>query len=527
MIRNKYLCLAFLAAAAASYACSNDSVTPVDIFCNEGYLRCNAANVEACTNGTWSIQENCADSNKICGSMLNGQAACVIPESTPCVSKCMDGVLTQCNDDGSSNTVSCSDMNQICGIDDSGLPACVEDTSLVFCLVDGKNMLPGDAVCNEKGDVVTCEDDGTVSSEPCSRGVCSSGICTPRNCDDIPDGKQICQNNLLMVCDDGLLKEAENACSGETPACRDGESACSAYKNCGNILHGTSGCFGNNIVTCNDGAITPVSDCVSEDKYCALDEKNGGQFICKIPIVTDCNFNGRLFRKGETVCDGNVLKTCSSNVNEQFDDGAECAAINPDTPICDIYMNSCRAEKKCGEDSSINPGSIVCNFPQTNLSICRDGVRVEVTDDKACKDDAHGKAICIESESGAACSLNCEPGYILKDSTCIEKCDYQKEIYDIDTDSCFCDSSKQLTGIAGSCTCIPGYEDMDGVCTFACADDDMGYFNGHCFKPDAEFEIGTYTYNESVIPIEWIKTDVKDGTMMLVSKYILFEKKIS
>ncbi len=202
------------------------------------------------------------------------------------------------------------------------------------------------------------------------------------------------------------------------------------------------------------------SDCVLENKYCASDEENEGQFICKLPTVTDCQFKGQLFKKGETVCDGNVLRTCSKEVNEEFDDGIECKAIAADTPICDIYTNECRAEKKCGKDGSIESGAIICSPAGSNKAICNDGILTALTGEDACKGIAHGFAICIETDSGPTCSFECEPGYRKDNDTCVSMCDLNKEYFD-KFGHCSCDESKLFIGVAGSCQCEDGYVEND------------------------------------------------------------------
>ncbi len=234
------------------------------------------------------------------------------------------------------------------------------------------------------------------------------------------DGENTCKDNKLMVCDDGELKEdVEHACADESPVCRDGESSCSAYLNCDAIEHGQNGCKDSNIVICNDGVTTVIDggDCVKDDKYCVSDADAQGGYICKLPEPTDCTFEDAHYVKGENMCDGTVLRTCSADKDGELSEGVNCAADGSTKPVCDSKLRICRAYQNCGDNDEIAHELIVCNAKGTNKSKCVDGRLVDLTGSEACAVVDNASAVCT-FDTEAECSFTCKSGYFLKNNAC-------------------------------------------------------------------------------------------------------------
>ncbi len=329
------------------------------------------------------------------------------------------------------------------------------------CSFNNNAMTVGQKVCDAAGNVITCQENGTTRSTACERGICVDGDCQSRRCEDIADGQKICKDLKLMTCDDGKLVEAADGCS-ESMLCRDGDHECSNYKLCENIPHDANGCLAGNIVKCNDGEITLVEDCLIKDQFCAANSQAEGGFECKLPDPTDCEWNGSLVKKGQTVCENNVLKTCSAEIDTKFDEGTPCVDIDPTKPICE--PDSCREEKYCGPHSDITPGAIVCNNAGTNKAKCVDGQLVDLTDD-ACTARENATSVCTFNTE-AICSDTCNRHYVDIGGKCQPEtnCDAAKEIYDSTTNTCACNTNGHWVGNAGACQCETNYVDINGTC---------------------------------------------------------------
>ncbi len=369
------------------------------------------------------------------------------------------------------------------------------------CSYNGNVLTTGQKVCDADGKVVTCKVDGTTASQACDRGVCVDGNCIPRDCDNIFSGQTTCKDLKLMVCDDGQLVEAKPGCAANEK-CLDGQNQCSNYRSCGSIAHNANGCLNGDIVSCNDGKTTVVEDC-SSDEVCTASANAKGSFVCKKPASTDCEWNGGLVSKGQSVCDGNVLKTCSSENDGKFDAGIDCSRTNnPYQPICDT--DSCREEKYCGPNKDIKPGEIVCNAAGTNQAKCVDGTLVDETDVYACQAPENASPICVSyEESGLTyyyCTHKCNKGYVDFNGECVPKpvCEPYKEMYYEYENICICNYEAHWVGYTGECECETGYDQVGNRCTKSCngdetkvydpisdscvcnAEDHFTELNGHC-----------------------------------------------
>ncbi len=445
-------------------ACNESENWTPNTSCSDAEARCDSDKLYTCKDGEWVLGINCADNGMVCGQNAENQPACVSGPKEECTPSCVNGVLTTCDENMKASTKACSDENKICGVNEHGVPACVE---AVVCAFGETNVLVGTKVCDAEGRVVECQADGTMSEgTACTDGVCSEGKCVRRGCDDVADGKNVCKENKLMVCNDGeLIEDTENACGTDTPLCRDGESACSAYQDCDTIEHGQNGCKDGNIVLCNDGKMSVIDggDCVSNGQFCIADVTADG-FICKTPDPTDCAWNGGLVAKNETVCDGNVLKTCSADKDGELSEGMDCASVNNGKPLCDSKLNICRAYYNCGDNEEIEHEAVVCNAKGTNKAKCNDGKLVDLTDG-ACAAVDNANTICTY-DTEAACGFECKPGYFLKNDACepIVTCDAVKEKYHSDDNTCSCNTDAHWTGTAGNCDCAEGYLKIGNTC---------------------------------------------------------------
>ncbi len=503
-----------------------DQTQSCQSICKEGLL-------SICHEDGSVTTENCANNNMICGLLDDGTLTCV-DKTQSCQSTCQNDTLSQCHEDGSITTKNCSLSGMICGLDEAGSPTCVDDPNRKQCTLDGKTLKPGQKACDADGNVVTCNEDGTTSSTPCERGVCTDGDCIPRNCGDVADGQKTCQNLKLVICNDGQFVEADPGCS-ELMLCRDGDSECSNYNACDTIAHNAHGCLDSNIVLCNDGTTSLVEDCVANNQSCAPNEEADCGFYCKSPDPTDCDWNGGVVEIDQTVCDGNLLKTCSAEVNTQFDEGRDCVDIDPAKPVCDV--NVCREEKYCGNELEIAPGDIVCNEDETNKAECVDGTLVDLTDDDACSARENAHPVCTYT-SEAVCSDVCDTGFTDVNGSCetIKICDAIKEIYQESTNTCTCNNDAHYVGEAGNCHCDTGYFEIQNQCKVGClyADIEYQYGDSTCSSEgkvmtcqpdgsmlDATCEIGVCINGECVIrdcgDLKDGETRCQSGSLMMCS----------
>ncbi len=448
-------------------ACVDKAQTCQSI-CKDGFL-------SICHDDGSVSTQNCANQNMICGILNDGTLTCVDKTQT-CQTTCKNNILSHCHEDGSITTENCKLSDKICGFDASGTPTCITNTQSKQCDLNGTAMQIGQQLCDADGNIATCLDDGSIQSTPCERGICVQNECAARACDDIEDGQNICKDNKLMVCDDGSLKEAAHGCAQNT-TCRDGQNQCSPYNKCGSIAHNATGCLNGNVVTCNDGTTSLLTNCVSKDQFCAPNPEIENGFYCKSPDPTDCEWNGELVEKDKTICDGNLLRTCSALINTEFDEGTDCIELDPNKPICDT--NLCREEKYCGNNLDITPGSIVCNQDKTNKAECIDGTLVDLTDDDACSARENAHSICIFTTE-AICSDACNAGFTDVNGTCetIKTCDAVKEKYNETTNTCVCNDEAHYIGDVGNCQCETGYFERKNQCKAGCLYDDIEYQYG-------------------------------------------------
>ncbi len=618
----KTLAISLCAVMTILAACNEAEIWTPGTGCTDTESRCDGNQLLVCQNAAWIVESNCAADGKICGNDAEGKAVCVAPPAEPCVPSCKDGKVTRCDNEGKATvdtcgetqvcgfdengapacvdtaksctpmcangvlttcdaemnevTKSCSDDNKVCGVDEKGALACVE---AVVCTFGETNVLVGTKVCDAEGKVMECQADGTMSEgTACTAGVCAEGECVRRACDDVADGKNVCKENKLMVCNDGeLVEDTENACGTDTPLCRDGEFECSAYKDCDTIEHGKNGCKDGNIVLCNDGETSVVTDgnCVENEQFCITNPTAEG-FICKTPDPTDCAWNNGVVAKNETVCDGNFLKTCSADKDGELSEGVDCATVNNGKPVCDSKLNICRAYLNCGDNGEIVHDSVACNAKGTNKAKCVDGKLVDLTDDACAAVDNANTTCTYDTE--ATCGFECKPGYFLKNDACeaIVTCDAVKEKYNKDDNTCSCntdahwtgtvgscvcesdylnignacvkkddnicacDTENGWTGTAGSCTCAEGTKEQEGACVCAegtkeqdgvcVCDEDNGWVTDELYggcKPTlvktmtfGQYEQDTDTSNGKE-PITWRILAVKDGKQLIISEKAL------
>ena len=299
--------------------------------------------------------------------------------------------------------------------------------------------------------------------ENCIAEVIDPECTSNEDCADREDGKTVCD------VENGVCNSDQPECPAECPDdCTDG--VCTSYnRDCDSIAHGALGCLNGSIVKCTDGELSTVTDCVVNNQLCAMDEEHNT--FCKDPDPTDCIWNETTVAKGQTVCDGNLLKTCSANIDTEFDDGTDCADLDPNTPICD--PNICREEKYCGD---ITPGDIVCNDEGTDKVECIDGNLVDL---KACTARKNAHAICTYTTE-AVCSDACDPGFTDVKGTCekTKTCIENKEIYIESTNTCACNTDAHYVGTPNACHCDSGYFEDTDHCEAGCLYADTKYNYG-------------------------------------------------
>ncbi len=312
---------------------------------------------------------------------------------------------------------------------------------------------------------MSCQPDGSmVVIEKCQSG-CLNAECVRSNCGDIEDGKTVCMDNYLVsICHEGELF-GYNECDRDTQICINGECV-NVNKNCGDIEDSKFGCSDGNIVLCQDGKLLDVEDgnCIEKSKYCIYDElsENGYGYSCKSPDSTDCEWKNGLIAQNESICDGNILLTCTDGF---FDKGIDCTATSDLPSFCDPILNSCRVYKNCGNYGEIPHNAIVCNQEGTNKAQCNDGKLINLTGDKACPSVPNATPVCTY-QNEASCSFACKNGYTKVNDGCqkIANCNSIKEIYDEAANTCSCDTSRHWTGTPGNCACEEGYVLVGSVC---------------------------------------------------------------
>ena len=206
---------------------------PVNFVCTTGVPECTEADnkcengvLSRCTNG-YLYQQNCKNSNQVCGTDAAGQPACVFEDAPlTCTPSCVNGVYTGCNADGSAMApVNCADSGKVCG-QLNGVAACVEDVEeppvsctptcvndvYVGCSAAGIALAPvkcsdSGKVCGQLNGVAACVED--VEEPPVS--------CTPT-----------CENDVYVGCNADGSAMAPLNCSDSGKVCGevDGVAAC-------------------------------------------------------------------------------------------------------------------------------------------------------------------------------------------------------------------------------------------------------------------------------------------------------------
>ena len=408
-----------------------------------------------------------------------GLTSCTDPSPQECpltpadcqnVGKILDAVTCACSETSSQSCqltpVDCQNVGKIL---DTGKCVCMDISASAECNFGAQMLQLGETTCDEEGRVVLCQTDGTMSEGTrCTEGICKDGRCARRDCEGIADGQNICRNNALMVCDDGeLIEDFINACGDDMPLCRDGHSECSGYNDCGTIRHTQIGCKENNIVLCQDGKTSVVEggDCVSESKSCFADASSDIGFVCKTATPTDCQWKDGLLAQGQTVCDGNVLRKCSEEIDGTLSPGVDCADNDDGKIYCDPTLNQCRTYRDCGENGDIPHGVVVCNSKGTNKAQCQDGRLVNLSGADACPIVENASTVCTFTTE-AECTYSCNKGYVQIKNACqrIASCNPYKEVYDSESNTCTCDNANHWVGTVGSCRCENGYLQIGGQC---------------------------------------------------------------
>ncbi len=392
----------------------DENGTPACVAKKECVTSCKDGQLTTCDHNLAASTKKCGE-NEVCGVDENGAPACVAKKA--CVTSCIDGQLTTCDHNLVVNTKKCGE-NEVCGFDENGAPACVAKSAVVVCKFGQNNLLAGQKACDENSQVVTCQDDGSMSAgAACEKGICIEGTCVRRDCGDITDGQNGCKDGNIVVCNDGVTSVIEGG------------------------------------------------NCIDAKQKCIADTSAEAGFSCKTPHSGDCEWQGGLIAKNEVVCDDNVLRTCSAEADGVLSEGVDCAVKDSSKPYCDPKLNICRAYFNCGNVDEIKHGEVACNAKGTNKAKCSDGKLVDLTDENACAIVAHADSICTY-ETEAVCSFACKTGYILVNGECqaIEGCTPIKEIYDPATNSCACNEDENWTGEVGSCTCKAGTVLIGNMC---------------------------------------------------------------
>jgi hypothetical protein len=390
-------------------ACGGDALDEV---CEPGVTRCEASTVRACNqDGTKETTLQVCALGQVCsnGACREAEKACL-----PSSKFCNQGAIWKCDSSGASSTVveRCTSGLFCRAVDDEvvcAAQACsvgdalCEGNVATTCASDGSGPKPGGTDCSQskqacyKGvcrdiacapgtklcqhdDVYLCGQNGTETSlfADCQAGeVCDAdvGSCRPRLCEP---GKPTCDGTRAVTCNgfgSAWLADSKD-CAAEGKVCASG--GCKTRTCSPN----TSFCQDGAVYSCDSSGTAPWLSATCNPQYEHCEAYSGGTYAY-------CRYNDCV--AGQTLCSGNVIKTCDADGSLPAG-GVACAS----NQYCDSASVECK-------DLTCTPGELLCqsgdvyycdwNGPYLNAT-CEDG--------SACKSVTAGFAAC----SPLACSAD-------------------------------------------------------------------------------------------------------------------------
>ncbi len=363
-----------------------------------------------------------------------------IPNCTPGEMICMpEGGSTYviCEDDGVtlSEPVECENPHHIC----------VQTPDGAVC--QAQPCQPGRKYCDQNGDVITCNSEGTAfgdpincdtESDPCYPEICVEGAgCMPQKAED------------NSACDDGDPCTMGDHCSNgfcvwdDFRVCDDANECTSNDCNIGNPeANPDTGCVFKNVTngnSCDDGHYCTVED-FCEDGHCL----GGGQRNCDdTNVCTDSECNESAKKCDTTIVSG---RTCTDNnqctVNDACDEQGDCIPGE---------VNPCDDDNSCTWDSCTSGVTGGCQHTFLTGS-CDDGDPCTVGDECA---TVLGEARCISGDS-KDCDDN---NFCTGPDTCDEisgDCLNDIEVGKTCSDSNLCTEGDSCQDVGGVGTCVSG-----------------------------------------------------------------------
>jgi len=359
----------------------------VDVICTATELRCSASDdVEVC-NGTgtaWELSVDCDDLTQICSEVAQGDFQCVAVACTAGEQRCgINGDIEVCNAEGTAWELQtdCTDGAQVCVESSPDVFECVA----IVCE-------PADMQCDDNGDVVTCNANGTaweVTADCGAEQICLITAESVAECLDI-----VCEGGATRCSNNGDVEECNN-----TGTAWDLQTVCADSQICkddgaGAFICASIICSGGetqcnvdgDVETCSsDGTAWEVTSDCTDTQVCA---DQSGTFVCLdvicTPGATQCNDDGDV-----ELC--NPLGTGWA-LETDCTDTQLCKDSALGVFICaDIICTA--DETRCSDDEDIE----ICSADGTAWELS-----VDCTDDTQVCMDADGGPACID----VVCSLD-------------------------------------------------------------------------------------------------------------------------
>lgn len=399
--------------------------------CTQDWLACNGDVLQAC-DGEQYVDE--ADCEFVCQDGGDGQAMCA--------GECRPDE-TRCNPDATSEAQTCDAMGQWGESQD-----CEQGR---FCVQgECKPCEPGTTRCGKAG-----PQECSAAGEWANQGACSDPdpVCVDGSCRPCLPGDTLCDGSDLLVCDDdGSGYGVQETCSGDTPACLEGEGVC------GSCTEGDRQCSDNVVQSCNDsgnwdnltacsgatpkcvgGSCAPCAPgdrrCLDEDtrQVCQSDGNWGGNSSCGADTPEcreDIGFNCGC-EEGARRCRNQTTPEACENGGWVIQSGCSGAA-----PICHSDTGECVECESGGDDRCVNgvaetcdedgnwEGLGTCASSQVNCGNCGigepcpngdDDCATDICVDGTCRVCRPGATSCLNSTTPRLCSSN---GSWMDDDSC-------------------------------------------------------------------------------------------------------------
>lgn len=363
-------------------ACSSDASCPPDQVCgNDGTCFVPECTVDAnCPGGSQCVDRVCRP---------------IVPTiCTADSTRCEDGSLVQCNEDGTAETIfPCDDS--VCVT----VSATVAQCRPMICTT-------GELTCIDDRTAGICDDTLTAfeplrcrSDQYCDAGECVAQVCSP--------GAASCVGNVVSECDDLGAVETLTSCD-ETPACSASASGCACVdaecvpRVC---TPGQNRCVGNSTQACSDTGtsyLSPVacgSDQFCQSGTCVAESCIAGSTLCTGDTLLTCQADGRTRREQDCASTDQICVTSAGT--------SRCGA-----PVCVADTVTCSADRRSRLVCDAR-GASANEFACPAGQFCTSGICGVLTcDPRTCEevDAAAEERVDTDDDGAADCIEGLEPG---------------------------------------------------------------------------------------------------------------------